>query len=365
MRARPEIEHLVGHHVFLELKVKVKPKWRRDEGLLERLGIVDGDRARLRDAFDDDRQRDGHRHGLARGHVVGRGAAMQAAELGERRRDDGLAAVFTSDLGRAIETAEIAFAESELPVHHDWRLRECNYGELNGAPVAEIDEAGACAANRRALRGRRELSAGRRAHAEVLDDLSRPSWTARAGPARSRHVGATRWALQHLLGAPLEEVVGAPFDWQEGWEYARSRGELRCRARLLVWRKAPVLATRLRASARAAAAADRIRRRSCARGAGRDAREAVDQARGEAVRARPGGPDDGPDDARGRGHARQGRGDHVEGHPARSVRPRSRRSRRSASIRTSCRPRSSGLAGRASRSRRSRPRSRRVRRRRT
>ena len=39
VRARPEIEHLVGHPVFLELKVKVKPKWRRDERLLERLGI--------------------------------------------------------------------------------------------------------------------------------------------------------------------------------------------------------------------------------------------------------------------------------------------------------------------------------------
>jgi GTPase len=39
VRARPEIEHLVGHPVFLDLKVKVKPKWRRDEGLLERLGI--------------------------------------------------------------------------------------------------------------------------------------------------------------------------------------------------------------------------------------------------------------------------------------------------------------------------------------
>jgi GTPase len=39
MRARPEIEHLLGHPVFLEVQVKVKPKWRRDERLLERLGI--------------------------------------------------------------------------------------------------------------------------------------------------------------------------------------------------------------------------------------------------------------------------------------------------------------------------------------
>ena len=39
VRSRPEIEHLLGHTVFLELQVKVKPRWRRDEQLLERLGI--------------------------------------------------------------------------------------------------------------------------------------------------------------------------------------------------------------------------------------------------------------------------------------------------------------------------------------
>jgi GTPase len=38
-RARPEIELLLGHKVFLELRVKVRPRWRRDETLLERLGI--------------------------------------------------------------------------------------------------------------------------------------------------------------------------------------------------------------------------------------------------------------------------------------------------------------------------------------
>ena len=38
-RARPEIEALLGHPVFLELKVKVRPRWRRDASTLERLGI--------------------------------------------------------------------------------------------------------------------------------------------------------------------------------------------------------------------------------------------------------------------------------------------------------------------------------------
>jgi GTPase len=38
-RARPEIELLLGQPVFLDLRVRVKPRWRRDDALLERLGI--------------------------------------------------------------------------------------------------------------------------------------------------------------------------------------------------------------------------------------------------------------------------------------------------------------------------------------
>ena len=38
-RARPEIEALLGHTIFLELVVKVRPKWRRDDATLERLGL--------------------------------------------------------------------------------------------------------------------------------------------------------------------------------------------------------------------------------------------------------------------------------------------------------------------------------------
>lgn len=39
VRARPEIEGLLGHQVFLELQVKVKDRWRRDERMLEQLGL--------------------------------------------------------------------------------------------------------------------------------------------------------------------------------------------------------------------------------------------------------------------------------------------------------------------------------------
>jgi broad specificity phosphatase PhoE len=163
--------------------------------------------------------------GIATGWLEGRlseRGRVQAAELGERRRDDGLAAVFTSDLGRAIETAEIAFARSELPVRHDRRLRECNYGELNGTAAADIE------AER--LHRIDEPYPGGESYRQVVErtrsflndlfpefDGSRVLLIAHS---------ANRWALQHLLlGTRLEEVVAAAFDWQEGWEYALA-GEL-------------------------------------------------------------------------------------------------------------------------------------------
>ena len=39
VRSRPEIEPLLGRHIYLELQVKVKEKWRSDERMLERLGL--------------------------------------------------------------------------------------------------------------------------------------------------------------------------------------------------------------------------------------------------------------------------------------------------------------------------------------
>ena len=43
--------------------------------------------------------------------------------------------------------------------------------------------------------------------------------------SRSQPVQARRlvWDAQ-LDGVPVEEVVGAPFDWQPGWEYELIRG---------------------------------------------------------------------------------------------------------------------------------------------
>lgn len=42
-------------------------------------------------------------------------------------------AVFCSDLKRAVDSAEIAWG-GKYPIMQDARLRECNYGDLNGKP---------------------------------------------------------------------------------------------------------------------------------------------------------------------------------------------------------------------------------------
>ena len=157
--------------------------------------------------------------GIATGWLGGalsaRGRAL-AEELGERRRDDGIDVVFASDLARAVETADIAFAATDIPVLLDWRLRELDYGELNGARADAI-------AAERARRVDLPFPGGesyRGAVARVasfLDDVR----IVCAGE-RILLIGhtATRWALDHLLdGRTLEQVVTAPFDWREGWEY--------------------------------------------------------------------------------------------------------------------------------------------------
>jgi 2,3-bisphosphoglycerate-dependent phosphoglycerate mutase len=144
----------------------------------------------------------------------------QAAELGRRRRDDGIVAVYTSDLGRAVETAEIAFAGAGIPIRRNRRLRECDYGELNGQPLSRFE-------GERSRRidvpypggeSYRQVVARVR---EFLDELP-----PELDDGRIVVIGhaATKWALDHLLtGVPLEEAVAAQYTWQPGWEYVFAR----------------------------------------------------------------------------------------------------------------------------------------------
>jgi broad specificity phosphatase PhoE len=156
--------------------------------------------------------------GIATGWLGGALSAAgreQARELGARRRDDGLDAVYASDLNRAVETARIAFGD-DAAVMLDWRLRECDYGDWNGMPRSRLD----------AERGRHvdePWPGGEswRQAVERVDGLLDELAAARNGQ-RVLVIGhvATRWALERrVCGRPLEELAAEEFVWEPGWEY--------------------------------------------------------------------------------------------------------------------------------------------------
>lgn len=150
------------------------------------------------------------------GRLSERGRRL-AVELGLRRPATGFAAVWSSDLARAVETADLAYAGSGVPLHVDARLRECDYGTLNGATVSELE---------RVRRGHVDVPfpGGGQSYRDVVEATARL-----LADLRREHDGervlliahsANRWALQHLLdGTPLEHLVTAPFAWQPGWEW--------------------------------------------------------------------------------------------------------------------------------------------------
>jgi broad specificity phosphatase PhoE len=158
-------------------------------------------------------------NGIATGWLPGRLSATgreEAAALGRRRRHDGLAAVFTSDLGRAEESVDIAFSGSPVPILHDWRLRECDYGELNGAASAQVHGDRSLYLDQ-AYPGGESWNEATGRVGRFLADLA-PRWDG----LRILVVGhvATRWGLERFInGADLRDLATSEFAWQEGWEY--------------------------------------------------------------------------------------------------------------------------------------------------
>ena len=147
------------------------------------------------------------------GQLSARGR-REAVELGRRRPDADL--VVSSDLGRAVDTVDLAFGDSTVPRRSDARLRECDYGSRTGMPVAqmEAERGGHVDVPWPGGTSYRDVAASMRS---LLDDLA----TELPG-RRVLLVGhaAPRYALDHLMtGRPLATAVVAPFAWRPGWEW--------------------------------------------------------------------------------------------------------------------------------------------------
>src|SRR5262245_6407477 len=66
-----------------------------------------------------------------------RGVA-QAERLAQRLAGEGIAAILSSDLARAVMTAEHLRRATGAPVAYDPLLQERNFGDLRGTPYAEL-----------------------------------------------------------------------------------------------------------------------------------------------------------------------------------------------------------------------------------
>ena len=153
------------------------------------------------------------------GSALSEHGRVLAAELGDRRRSEGLVCVVTSDLRRAVETAEIAFAGTDVPVIEDRRLRECNYGALNGASRARRDAEGPTRVD--------EPYPGGESWQEAIDRVQGflQELTQTRDGERVLIIGhMSGWyALEQLVtGAALDDVWRKEFRWHEGWTYSLS-----------------------------------------------------------------------------------------------------------------------------------------------
>jgi alpha-ribazole phosphatase/probable phosphoglycerate mutase len=114
---------------------------------------------------------------------------------------------------------KIAFADSDIPIYLDSRLRECNYGDWNGLPVATIGSSRSKYIDQAYPNGQSYTNVVNGV-ADFLRDLE-TKWRGH----RVLIVGhaATKWALDDLCnGTRLEDLVDSPFNWREGWEYVLS-----------------------------------------------------------------------------------------------------------------------------------------------
>lgn len=140
----------------------------------------------------------------------------QAQEMVERCKDRGISAIFVSDMQRAIKSVRPLADALHLPVYIDSRLRECNYGDLNGAPKEQVE------------RLKLEKIADKFPNGECYIDC-----TKRIGEFLVDVQGdfdgetilvvghrATQYGIESIaLKKPLPDIVLAPWKWQPGWKY--------------------------------------------------------------------------------------------------------------------------------------------------
>lgn len=140
----------------------------------------------------------------------------QALALGARIAERRPSVILTSDLRRATETVRLALTQAGLtiPVVQNARLRECDYGDLNGAPHGQV--------HHDRLRYLGDPYPGGESWRTALDRCE-----VGLREAIAQHEGsvimiighvATRLAVERLAtGRPIDQLLIMGFSWQPGW----------------------------------------------------------------------------------------------------------------------------------------------------
>jgi 2,3-bisphosphoglycerate-dependent phosphoglycerate mutase len=84
-----------------------------------------------------------NRAGRNQGHLdspLTKRGTQQAGAMAEALSHLAIEMIYSSDLGRAVQTAEIIARRLRLPIHTDARLRERSYGILEGLTLSEFQE---------------------------------------------------------------------------------------------------------------------------------------------------------------------------------------------------------------------------------
>lgn len=140
----------------------------------------------------------------------------QSKQITQRYTGQQIDAVFCSDLRRAKQTVDIAFDSSARLIYTDWRLRECNYGDLAQAPQSEFESAKNSYITQPFPNGESYQQCVERIRSFLYDMKTHFD---------GKHVllishPSTQFALEALLkNKPLEQSLAIIWSWQPGWQY--------------------------------------------------------------------------------------------------------------------------------------------------
>lgn len=143
----------------------------------------------------------------------------QSIELKDKIKDKKFDVVFCSDLKRAVNSTKLTFGNS-LKIIQDKRLRECNYGELNGAPSEKVDALMINSIDTPFPKGESYKNVQKRMQS-FLEDLKKKYSGKHVAIVAHR---APQLALDVILKnkswkQAMEEDWRIVGKWQPGWEY--------------------------------------------------------------------------------------------------------------------------------------------------